>query len=84
QEEGLLLVHLRNGDGATCLVLNYDMQAAAVRLPEGAWDRLLDSSSGRWGGSGESAPSSIAGGEELLVPPRSGLLYRLRKGAGPA
>jgi maltooligosyltrehalose trehalohydrolase len=62
-------------------IFTFEKNSAPVRisLPEGAWEKLLDSSDSRWNGPGTGAPDRIesSGEVRLTLPALSFALYRL-------
>ncbi len=58
--EGVILV--RRGEGAV-VAFNFAEEERTLPLPEGRWEKILDSADGRWGGPGMGerlAPRSVA------------------------
>ena len=80
-EQRTLLVHRWDGDDQTLIGMNFGDRPARVRfsLPNGDWERQLDSADARWEGPGASSPSMLgSGGEvELNLVPTSLVVYRL-------
>lgn len=52
------------------------VQFPAYTVPEGQWQKLLDSADPQWLGPA-SAPGSVAGGENCMLQPASFLMYKL-------
>jgi maltooligosyltrehalose trehalohydrolase len=60
EAEGVIVV--RRGEGAV-VAFNFSEEARTVSLPEGTWEKILDSADGRWAGPGMGenlAPRSVA------------------------
>lgn len=65
--EGEQVILARRG-GEVMIAFNFAREARRVPLPEGRWERVLDSAAERWGG---------AGSREGEMGPRSVVMYRL-------
>jgi maltooligosyltrehalose trehalohydrolase len=65
--EGEQVILARRG-GEVVIAFNFAREARRVPLPEGEWERVLDSAAERWGG---------AGSREGEMGPRSVVMYRL-------
>ena len=59
-EQSVLLVRLAEGGREA-----QGVGSAPVALPEGKWERALDTADGRWGGPGSRVPASASGSVEL-------------------
>ncbi len=84
--EKMLFVRRWQGSEATFSVFNFseDQHAVPLILPEGLWEKMLDSSEIRWAGTGSCAEASIdARGREVIgcLKPHSFVLYRSVRGA---
>jgi hypothetical protein len=76
EKENALVVLRRNGPARAAAVFHFGDAPATLRLPDGPWKKILDSSDSRWGGPGGSAaerPDPRAG-NVLPVRPKSFIL----------
>lgn len=83
ETEKVLLVRRAGGSREVTMVCNFHASSRSLALPwrPGAWDKLLDSAEGRWGGPGSPAPPVLQGGEEvsLTLAPYSLVLFVRRE-----
>jgi maltooligosyltrehalose trehalohydrolase len=76
EQEKLLLLVAGDGTSQLMAVLNFNHSEQKVKVPgNGGWKKIVASSDEKWGGFSNAA-ESLKGGEELLVPSASLLLYQ--------
>lgn len=84
EEKTLFLRRLFRDDEVFCIYnFNNKKVKTVLKIPEGIWNKILDSSSREWGGSGGSAEHKIESfGSEILLTltSHSFVLYRMSKG----
>jgi len=81
EAEGVLFIRRWTGTDQTATLLQFGAApvSLAVDLPPGRWDKIVDSTAGRWGGTGSDVPESLQshGTVELTLPPQSVVLFSL-------
>jgi hypothetical protein len=79
ETEKVLFVRRWRGSGQTATVFHFGSGPVSLSLPfsPGRWERLVDSSDGRWGGPGSPAPESLRshGTATLSLNPLSFALF---------
>ena len=79
-DKALYLRRWIKGDELFCLYnFGDDILNAGLELPEGTWEKVMESSAEKWGGRGEHAPENIEvkeGKISLSLAPNSFVLYR--------
>jgi maltooligosyltrehalose trehalohydrolase len=81
EKHGLLLVRRWSESGEMALAFNFGgALALTVPLPEGRWDKALDSAAQRWNGPGSPAPEGIVSDGEvrLDLAPQSFVMLALK------
>jgi len=77
--EKVLFVRRWKGTGQTAAFFHFGSApvSLALPLPPGRWEKLVDSTEDRWGGTGSPLPESIRshGGAALSLNPRSFVLF---------
>lgn len=81
--EKVLTIRRRSGDGKSrvCVLLNFmanDVSFQAT-LPEGPWERILDSSDGMWEGPGAVLPGRLGNGDTVTMRGHSIAVYSAGK-----
>lgn len=82
--EKILTMRRRSGDGKSrvCVLLNFmanDVSFQAT-LPEGPWERILDSSDGMWEGPGAVLPGRLGNGDKVTMRGHSIAVYSSGRG----
>ncbi len=86
EDHNALYIISRANDEAVFCLYNFgeNILKTCFALPEGEWEKVIESSADRWGGTGGQAPEHIESTEckmSLCLAPHSFVLYRvLRKG----
>ena len=79
ESEKVLFVRRWKGTGQTAMVMHFGSApvSLALPLPPGRWEKLVDSSEKRWGGTGASLPESLRshGSVALALTPHSLVLF---------
>jgi maltooligosyltrehalose trehalohydrolase len=79
QEEKVLSVTRWSEDGTSrvCLLLNFGAGDASFRamVPDGSWEKVLDSSGSMWAGPGEALPGRLGSGDAVTMHGRSIAVY---------
>jgi maltooligosyltrehalose trehalohydrolase len=79
ESEKVFFVRRWKGTGQTAMILHFGSAPAslALPLPPGRWEKLVDSSEGRWGGTGASLPESLRshGSVALALTAKSLVLF---------
>ena len=50
ESEGMILVRRRNGESEALIAFNFSQEEQSLPLPEGRWEKVLDSAAEKWGG----------------------------------
>jgi hypothetical protein len=84
EEDKVLFVRRWDNDDEVFSLFHFgeDIVRVGLTLPEGRWDRTLESSSYRWGGDGNYAPEKIdshVSGVTISCCPYGFVLYRMRR-----
>jgi maltooligosyltrehalose trehalohydrolase len=66
-----------HGGSDVCSIFNFNKQDVKFMppLPEGKWQKILDSSDEEWDGPGSLLPDSFATGEEIVLRQHSASLF---------
>lgn len=74
--DGLVTLERELEEGRAVVVFNFDQEVAELTLPNSAanWQKILDSSESRWGGSQETSPSATGSGYQLA--PQSAAVFQ--------
>jgi maltooligosyltrehalose trehalohydrolase len=77
--EKVLIMRRRSGDGKShvCVLLNFmanDVSFQAA-LPEGPWEKILDSSDSMWEGPGAALPGMLGNGDAAAMRGHSIAVY---------
>ncbi len=77
EDANTLCLRRWHADDQTLLVLAFSSVATTVKttLPQGAWQKILDSSEAKWRGPQAISPESLAPGETLPMSPHAAVLY---------
>jgi maltooligosyltrehalose trehalohydrolase len=69
EEEKILLLHRRQEESQVLVIMNFSQKDVRTRmiLPPGIWNKILDSSDRRWGGTGDPLPDPIENDGELSI-----------------
>jgi maltooligosyltrehalose trehalohydrolase len=83
-KEKVLLVRRWNGHAQAATACHFGDSTVNVRLslPSGIWEKLLDSSEKRWGGSGSAIPERLDFREEISISLNPGTFVALSKALG--
>ena len=81
--EKVLTMRRRNGDGKSrvCVLLNFMANDVSLQatLPEGPWEKILDSSDGMWEGPGAVLPGRLGNGDTVTMRGHSIAVYSAGK-----
>jgi len=74
----LFLRRWNEGNQIFC-IMNFNQQAVdfTANLPDGNWQKILDSSDTKWQGSGSSLPETLEAGKALTIKPQSLAVYQI-------
>src|SRR5690606_29076604 len=75
EQDKLLMLWAGNGAGQLLAVLNFGHAEQKMEVPGNGWKKILASSDEKWGGFSHT-PESIQGGQSLISPAASLLLYQ--------
>lgn len=78
EDKKLIIMNRSYSASNVCLVFNFNFlpQSFDFKVPEGGWNKLLDSSDSQWDGQGSSVPEEVLVSCELLVQPYSCVLLK--------
>lgn len=77
EAEQLVGWHRWHGDEQALCLMNFNTKAIAVQpsIPDASWQKVIDSATPDWMGSGTLAPEKLLGGQEVTIQPHSVVLY---------
>jgi maltooligosyltrehalose trehalohydrolase len=77
EEQKFLSIHRWSEDNQAFCIMNFSIEAQTVSfvLPQGNWQKRLDSSDPQWLGKGSTLPEILKHGENLTIQPQSFALY---------
>ncbi len=79
ETEKILFLRRWTDDSQIFCILNFNKKQVTVKaeLPQGNWQKILDSTDPKWMGAGSILPEKITSEQELTVKPQSFALYEL-------
>lgn len=79
EPEKILFLRRWTDDSQIFCILNFNKQQVIFNpaLPQGNWQKILDSADAKWMGAGSTLPEKIASEQELTIKPQSFALYEL-------
>ncbi len=79
EAEKILFLRRWTDDSQIFCILNFNKQQVIFNpaLPQGNWQKILDSADAKWMGAGSTLPEKIASEQELTIKPQSFALYEL-------
>jgi maltooligosyltrehalose trehalohydrolase len=77
EKERWIVIQRWDGESRIFLLMNFNEKTVVypANMPEGHWQKRLDSAAEKWMGSGSSLPESLAPGATLTLTPHSVVLY---------
>ncbi|MGV2828573.1 malto-oligosyltrehalose trehalohydrolase [Myxosarcina sp. GI1(2024)] len=78
ESDRLILLHRWQDRSQIFSILNFADEAVSFtnNIPQGKWQKLLDSSEAKWMGDGTSLPQAIELNSELIIQPQSIAIYQ--------
>jgi maltooligosyltrehalose trehalohydrolase len=78
--EKILFLRRWSDDSQIFCILNFNKQevACSPAIPQGNWEKILDSIDTKWLGAGSTLPEKITSAQKLTVQPQSFALYQLQ------
>jgi len=79
EEDNLLFMHRWHQESEILCIFNFDEKSIdfKINLPEGEWEKILDSADAKWNGPGESLPAKSAPGQSIKILPHNFAVYEL-------
>ncbi|HEY9778777.1 MAG TPA: malto-oligosyltrehalose trehalohydrolase [Leptolyngbyaceae cyanobacterium] len=77
EQDKLLFLHRWDGKSQIFCIMNFNDKNVNFKptLPNGSWQKILDTSESKWMGSGSTMPDKLTP-EQLTIPPQSFTLYQ--------
>lgn len=74
----LLFLHRWQGENQIFCIMNFNKQAVTISadLPQGGWQRILDSAASEWMGPGSEMPEKLMPDQQFTIQPESFALYQ--------
>lgn len=78
EEAKLLLLHRWSDQGQIFCLFNFNQAEVSLtpKVPDGNWQKILDSADQKWSGSGSTMPETLVFGETITIPGSSFALYQ--------
>jgi len=78
EDEKLLLLHRWSAESQIFCLMNFSENAVSLtpKIPDGNWQKILDSADETWLGSGAKLPTDLVFGQSLTIPAVSFALYQ--------
>ncbi|HCF26223.1 MAG TPA: malto-oligosyltrehalose trehalohydrolase, partial [Cyanobacteria bacterium UBA11049] len=78
EEDKLLFLHRWHDESQIFCILNFNDKNVNFNptLPNGNWQKILDTSEPKWMGSGSTMPDKLIAEQQLTIPPQSFTLYQ--------